>query len=186
MSTVESSHRASFAVWLTGRPASGKSSVAAALRLELEGRGLRPTILESDLLRRDFAPHLSYSAKDRDIFYHQIGYLGALLTDCGVPVIFDATASRRSYREFARCRIPKFLEVYIDSPLDICMARDPKGIYRRATQGHTQTVPGLQDPYEPPEIPDLVVHGDREPPQTAAGRIARVLEERGYIPPRSE
>ncbi len=170
-----------FAVWLTGRPASGKSTVAAALQTELQSLGLRPAVLESDALRREFAPHLGYGEHDREVFYRQLAYMGALLTKHGVPVIFDATANRRSYRESARAQIDQFVEVYVDSPLDVCMARDPKGIYRSAAQGQAQTVPGLQEQYEPPSRPELVIRGDRETPEAAAKRILQLVDDRGYL-----
>lgn len=172
-----------FAVWLTGPPASGKSTIAAALRAELESFGVRPAVLESDVLRREFAPHLGYSGQDRDVFYRQLAWLGALLTRHGVPVIFDATANRRVYRETARGWIPRFLEVYVDAPIEVRMARDPKGIYRAAAQGSIETVPGLQEAYEPPKNPALVIQGDRELPETAARRIAAVLAGLGCLPP---
>ena len=105
-------------------------------------------MLESDELRKVFTPDPHYDEKERDIFYRQMVYIGALLTTHGVPVLFDATANRRAYRELARQQIPQFLEVYVDSPLQTCIARDPKGIYRNASQGGASTVPGIQAEYE--------------------------------------
>src|SRR5579872_285000 len=115
-----------FAVWLTGLPASGKSTIAASLRAQLNGRGIDAAVLESDELRKIFTPHPRYDPEERDTFYRQMVYLGTLLTQHGVPVLFDATANRRAYRDWARQQIPKFLEVYVDCPLAACMARDPK------------------------------------------------------------
>ncbi len=138
-------------------------------------------VLESDALRRIFTPNPSYGEWERDNFYKQMTYVGVLLTQHGVPVIFDATANRRLYRDRARQQIAKFLEVYVDCPLEICISRDPKGIYRGAGTGKQNTVPGLQAPYEPPEQPDLVVRGDTEPPEVAAGRIIAKLAERRYV-----
>jgi adenylylsulfate kinase len=108
-------------------------------------------------------------------------YVGVLLTSHGVPVLFDATANRRAYRQMARQQIPRFLEVYVDSPLETCIARDPKGIYRQGRQGEAGTVPGLQAQYEAPENPDLIVHGDRERPEAAATRLIAKLIERRYL-----
>jgi len=163
-------------VWITGLPASGKSTVAAALAFELGARGVAVEVLESDVLRRIFTPHPRYDEAERDAFYGQISYLGALLARHGVAVIFDATANRRAYRDQARQQIPRFLEVYVDTPLEVCMSRDPKGIYR---QGHE--VPGLQAAYEPPLHPDVVIHGDQEPPDTAARRIVAKMTESGLL-----
>ncbi|KRT70699.1 MAG: adenylyl-sulfate kinase, adenylylsulfate kinase [candidate division NC10 bacterium CSP1-5] len=171
-----------FAVWITGLPASGKSTVAAALKREIEARGVTVAILESDSLRQVFTPHPLYTEEERDVFYGAMVYVGRLLTEHEVPVIFDATGNRRKYRERARQQIPRFVEVYVDCPLDVCVARDPKGIYRRAREGAAATVPGFQAMYEPPENPEIVVRGDEEAPEVAARRVAAVLVEKGYLP----
>jgi adenylylsulfate kinase len=137
--------------------------------------------LESDVLRSVFTPHPRYDEEERETFYHQLVYVGVLLTNHGVPVIFDATANRRIYRRHARNQIPRFLEVYIECPLAVCISRDPKGIYQAAREGTTQIVPGLQDTYEPPKRPDVVVRGDSEAPETAAQRVVTKLVENGFI-----
>lgn len=170
-----------FAVWITGLPASGKSTLAAALARELSARGVEVALLESDALRRIFTPHPSYSEEERDLFYGAMAHVGRLLTEHGVPVIFDATANRRTYRDRARQQIPRFVEVYVNCPLDVCMARDPKGIYRKAQEEAAATVPGVQAAYEPPENPEVVVRGDREAPEVAARRVVVKLVEKGYL-----
>ena len=147
----------------------------------LAARGLDAAMLESDVFRAVFTPHPRYDKEERDIFYRQLAYVGALLTKHGVPVIFDATANRRNYRDDARKQIPGFLEVYIDCPLEICMRRDPKGIYQAVHEGKAKIVPGLQEPYESPVNPDVVVHGESEVPETAAERIISKLIEKGII-----
>ena len=159
-----------FAIWLTGLPASGKSTIAAHVRDLLAGRGVDVEVLESDVLRKVLNESPRYNDADRDAFYQRMVWIGVLLTRHGVPVIFDATANRRRYRDAARQRIPRFFEVFVDVPLETCLARDPKGIYRDATN-----VPGLQAPYEPPENPDLVIDGLRESPLDAAKRIVALL-----------
>lgn len=168
-----------FAVWLTGLPASGKSTVRAALVDELARRGVDAAVLESDALRRVLTPKPTYSDEDRDTFYAAMVHIGRLLVEHGVPVIFDATANRRAYRDAARRAIRRFVEVYVDTPLQVCAARDPKGLYRKAQQGALASVPGAQSEYEAPLHAELVVHGASEP---AAGRIVALLIERGYLP----
>jgi adenylylsulfate kinase len=181
MNTVASNNPRAFGIWITGLPASGKSTVTAALKEELRARGLDVAVLESDALRKTFTPHPTSDEKERDTFYQHLADVGILLTAQGVPVIFDATANRRAYRDRARQQIPHFLEVYVDCPLPTCMARDPKGIYRRAQGGATATVPGLPTAYEPPERPDLIVDCEAEAPETAARRVVTLLAEKGYI-----
>ena len=168
-----------FAVWLTGLPASGKSTVARALAKELESRGVDCAVLESDELRKILTPHPRYDESEREDFYRQMAWIGALLVRHGIPVLFDATAHRRSYREQAWREIPNFVEVYISCPLEVCMARDPKGIYGSATLGGH--VPGLQAPYEPPIEPEVLVHGDRDDPTESAKRILAALEQKGWV-----
>jgi adenylylsulfate kinase len=151
------------------------------LKARLASRGIDAAVLESDELRKIFSPHPRYDEEERDSFYQQMAYLGAILIEHGVPVIFDATANRRIYRDRVRQQIPRFAEVYVDVPLETCMARDPKGIYRQAGAGGSATVPGLQAAYEPPESPDVVVGGNHESPEAAAERVIAKLVEKGYL-----
>ena len=180
---METKKGKAFAIWVTGLPASGKSTLAASLQSQLAEKGINTAVLESDALRKIFTPHPHYDDAEREDFYRQMVFVGALLTQFGTPVIFDATANRRRYRDLARQQIPQFLEVYVDSPLEICAARDPKGIYRRARADAANTVPGLQAPYEPPVMPDVVFRGDQEPPESAARRVIAKLAEKGYLSP---
>jgi adenylylsulfate kinase len=172
---------AGFAVWITGLPASGKSTVAAALTKELASRGVNVAVLESDALRKVLTPQPRYDDEERDVFYGALAHIGQLLTEHGISVIFDATANRRAYRDRARHAIARFLEVFVDCPLDVCIARDPKGIYRRGREGSAPGVPGLTAVYEPPDSPDLAVRGDVEDPARAARRIVYKLIETGYV-----
>jgi adenylylsulfate kinase len=166
-----------FAIWITGLPASGKSTIATALKVQLANRGLDVAVLESDVLRKVFTG--DYDAKGREVFYRQIAFVGSLLVEHGILVVFDATANRRAYREHARSQIGRFVEVYVDVPLETCIARDPKGIYRAAATGDATNVPGLQDPYEPPEAPDVVLQGGT--PDSDARQIIQKLIEKGYL-----
>jgi adenylylsulfate kinase len=178
---VDTKSRNAFAIWVTGLPASGKSTLVAALKTQLADRGIDVAVLESDVLRRILTVQPHYDEPEREAFYRQMVYIGTLLAQHGVPVIFDATANRRAYRDQARIQIPRFLEVYVNSPLEICMARDPKGIYRKARDGEAKSVPGLQSIYEPPENPDVVVDGSRELAETAARRVVLKLAEKGCV-----
>jgi adenylylsulfate kinase len=169
-----------FAVWITGLPACGKSTITCAVIRELASRGVDVAVLESDALRQVLTPHPTYSEQERETFYRSMVFIGSLLVTHGMPVIFDATANRRGYRAAARTSIDRFVEVYVDCPLDVCVARDPKGIYRRARSGEASTVPGMQASYDPPELPDVVVSGSGDS-NNAARAIVRALERRGYI-----
>ena len=174
-------NQAAFAVWITGLPASGKSTIARALRDQLSGQGIDIAVLESDTVRKVLEEEPSYDPEARARFYRYLAYAGILLTQHGIPVIFDATANRRIYRDWARQQIPRFIEVFVDCPLETCIARDPKGIYSEARKGGVHTVPGLQEPYEPPEAADIVIDSEREVPALAAQRIIEKVVERQYV-----
>ncbi len=158
-----------FAVWITGLPACGKSTITACLRQMLAERGVQAEVLESDELRKILGG--GYGEADRETFYRRMVWIATMLIRHGVSVIFDATANRRQYRDAARRQIGRFFEVFVDVPLEVCMARDPKGIYRSAAEGKASDVPGLQAAYEPPENPDLTIDGVHEYPLDAAQRI---------------
>jgi adenylylsulfate kinase len=159
---------AGWAIWITGLPSSGKSSIARALAGELAANGIRCQILESDELRRVITPNPTYSQEERDLFYGIMAYIGKLLVDNDINVIFDATANKRAYRDRARREIDRFMEAYVKCPLRVCMERDAKGIYMRGVEGSAANVPGLQADYEEPKDPDVVVESDRMDPEACA------------------
>ncbi len=169
-----------FAIWITGLPASGKSTVTAAVKPQLEAMGLRVEVLESDEVRRHLTPSPTYSPQERELFYRALAYFGSRLVAQGVTVIFDATANKRAYRDLARSLIPRFLEVAVECPLEVCRERDHKGTYRKAETGASTTVPGVQDAYEPPLNPEVSVDTDRTPPDDAADRILSAVRERFF------
>jgi len=179
---MPSDRETAFAVWLTGLPASGKSSIARALAAELAEKGIRAAVLESDAVRREITPNANYGEAERDAFYATLAYLARVLVLHGVPVIVDATANRRAYRDRARKAIPRFLEVHVRCPLAVCQARDPKGIYRRGAEGTAKNVPGVSAPYEPPLLPEVAVDGERDDPAAAARHIVSALEKIGFLP----
>ena len=171
----------SFAVWLTGLSGSGKSAIARELLALLHARGLDAAVLESDVMRTQLTPHARYDAAERDFFYAALAQLGAHVVAQGRPVIFDATANLRAYRDAARSSIARFAEVFVDTPLEVCAARDPKGLYRGARDGKSAALPGVQAAYEPPLAPELVVHGERGTPAEAAAVITGWLEAWGWL-----
>ena len=165
-----------FAIWITGLPASGKSTIASALKPKLEGLGLTVEVLESDEARRVLTPIPAYSEPERDLFYRALAFTGQKLVAHGVTVVFDATASRRVYRDFARSVIPRFIEVSVECPLTVCMERDRKGTYRKGRRGESLTIPGLQSPYEAPVNPDLRVDSTTTVSSDAAGQILDLVK----------
>ena len=169
-----------FAVWITGLPSSGKSSISRELMKTLDAGGVRILVLESDEMRKILTPKPTYSEQERKWFYRALVLLGELVTRSGMNVIFDATANRRDYRDYARSLIQKFVEVYVDCPLKVCMKRDPKGIYGRAKTGKATTVPGIQASYEPPLQPEVTL-SCQDPPEVSAKAIVSELKSLLYI-----
>ena len=147
-----------FAIWLTGLPSSGKTTLAYALSHLLLERGEAVQVLDSDGLRQRLTPHPTYSAEERDWFYDVVSFLAELLTNNGVNVLIAATASRQAYREAARARIRRFAEVHVDCSAAVCRARDPKGLWQQADKGEISILPGVGTAYEPPESPEARVN----------------------------
>lgn len=165
-----------FALWLTGPPAAGKSTLAEAVADHLRQEGLRVQVLDSDLLRTILTPEPTYQQAERDWFYGVMIYIGQLLTQNGVNVLFAATASRRTYREQARALIPRFAEVYVHCSIACLKARDPKGLYAKAAAGEISNVPGVDEPYEPPERPAVTIDTEHQSVAEGAAAILTYLE----------
>jgi adenylylsulfate kinase len=166
-------HGSAFAIWLTGLPASGKSTIVAALIPQLQSLDRPVEVLESDAVRLVLTPSPTYSREERDLFYRALAFTGARLAAHGVTVIFDATANRRAYRDFARSLIPNFIEVAVECPLELAMQRDYKGTYQRGRQGESSTVPGLQESYEAPLNPEVRVNTTKVTASEAAEMILK-------------
>jgi adenylylsulfate kinase len=172
--------RQGLAVWITGIPASGKSAITQELVARMNSQGISAAVLESDALRTVLTPQPTFDPDERDRFYHQMAQLGAMLTRQGIPVIFDATANRRTYRDLARTLIPHFVEVFVSCTIDICRERDPKGIYAAAARGAASNVPGVQAVYEAPLAPEVTVDC-RDSPSLSAAAIFTKLSALHYI-----
>jgi adenylylsulfate kinase len=165
-----------FAIWLTGLPAAGKTSLARALRQRLAMHRIRTLILDSDDLRRVLTPNPTYTEEERDWFYGMLAFLAAWLTQRNINVLIAATAHKRSYRDSARAQIMRFAEVYVRCSPETCQKRDPKGIYALAHAGQATDVPGVQVAYEAPLHPESIVDTDQLSPDEAAAAIIDHLQ----------
>ncbi len=173
-----------FVIWLTGIPASGKSTIARKLADRLRGLGLKVEVLESDEVRKVLTPRPTYTEEERDWFYGTVlVWLAKLLYRNGICVIIDATAHKRAYREKARQEFGNdFVEVYVKCSIETAMKRDPKGLYKAALEGKIKTLPGLQVPYEESPNPDVVVDTEKMTPEECVETILSKLRERGLLP----
>lgn len=174
--------RECFGVWLTGLPASGKTTIARALEKELRRRGLRVEVLDGDEVRRNLSPDLGFTRKDRETHARRVAYVAKLLVRNGVAVIVGLISPYRNFREHARKQIGNFVEVWVKCPLEECMRRDPKGLYERALRGEISDLTGIQDPYEEPLNPEVTVDTSKESVEESVNKIIKKLENLGYLP----
>lgn len=165
-----------FAIWLTGIPSSGKSTLAKGLRDRLVKLGYKVEILESDQVRRIITPKPRYDDYERDLFYRALVAIGKYLVENDIIVLFDATAHKKAYREYGKKVIRRLIEVYVYCPLEVCIKRDVKGLYTKAFKGEIKTLPGLQVPYEEPENPDIIVYTHRESIEESVNKIMEYIE----------
>jgi bifunctional enzyme CysN/CysC len=166
-------------VWFTGLPASGKSTIAAEIEARLLSAGRSAYVLDGDNLRHGLNGDLGFSAGDRTENVRRTAEVAALLTDSGVVVLCALVSPYRADRAAARAAHDRrglpFLEVHVATSLEECEARDPKGLYARARAGELRGMTGVDDPYEPPESPDVVVGGGGEALEDAVARVLGAL-----------
>jgi adenylylsulfate kinase len=158
-------------VWFTGLSGSGKTTLAERVRVRMGGR---PVLLDSDAVRVALGWD-SYAATDRDAFYRALAHLAALVARQGHVVLVAATAPRRIHRELARALADRFVEVWVNTPLAECEARDVKGLYARARRGELTALPGVNVAFEEPIIPDVVAYGGND--DAALATIVRLAND---------
>jgi adenylylsulfate kinase len=172
-----------FTIWFTGLSGAGKSTLAEALAQHFKARGRRVEILDGDAVRTHLSKGLGFSREDRDTNIKRIAFVGSLLTRNGVVCISAAIAPYREARAWARQEIGNFVEVYIKCPLEVCRQRDVKGLYKLVDEGKIQHFTGVDDPYEEPEYPDLVVETHKQSIEEGVARILAKLAALGYLEP---
>ena len=179
----ESAAKKGFTVWFTGLPCAGKTTLANLLANELQKRGRGVEILDGDVVRTHLSKGLGFSREDRDENIRRIGFVCGLLSKHGAVAIAAAVSPFRATRDQVRASIPNFVEVYVAAPLEVCIARDVKGMYKKALTGEIPQFTGVSDPYEHPLNPELTVEAYQEPPEASAARIVAKLEQLGWIEP---
>jgi adenylyl-sulfate kinase len=172
-----------FTVWFTGLSCSGKTTVSQGVADELRKRGLKVEVLDGDVVRTNLSKGLGFSKEDRDTNIKRIGFVCKLLTRNGVVAIGAAISPYREIRDYNRREIGDFVEVYCKCPLEVCIERDVKGLYKKALAGEITNYTGVSDPYEEPLNPEVVLETDKETKEQSIGKVTRKLEELRYIQP---
>lgn len=171
-----------FTLWFTGMSGAGKSTIANAITPKLEALGKRVEVLDGDEVRTNLSKGLGFSKEDRDTNIRRIGYVAQLLTRNGAAVITAAISPYRGIRDEVRSRVGNFVEVYVQCPLETLIARDVKGLYKKALAGEIKEFTGVSDPYEEPLNPEVVVETHKETIEESANKILTRLGELGYLP----
>lgn len=169
-------------MWLTGLSGAGKSTITDALAPQLRAAGKRVEVLDGDVVRTHLSKGLGFSREDRDLNVGRIAFVAHLLERNGVYVIVAAVSPYRAAREAARALIgERFVEVHVAPPLEACVARDTKGLYRKALAGEIPMFTGVSDPYEPPASPELALDTSQMTVTDAVLRITTHLGEHGWL-----
>jgi len=174
-----------FTLWFTGLSGSGKSTIAHLVGPELERRGLIVEYLDGDTVRTHLSKGLGFSKEDRDTNIERIGWVASRLTRHGAAVIAAAISPYEETRRKARSLVEEFgpfVEVHVSTSVEECARRDVNGLYAKAFAGEIKGFTGVDDPYEPPSSPELVLDTEGQEPEESARKVVARLEELGLVP----
>ena len=172
-------------LWLTGLPSSGKSTIAYTVEHALAASGHLAYVLDGDNIRFGLNKNLGFSADDRAENIRRIGEVGKLLVDGGFLTLASFVSPYRADRDGVRALMAEgdFVEIFVNTPIELCEERDPKGLYKKARAGEIPNFTGVSDPYEEPEKPELVIETDTATPSEAAAQVIDLVEKMGKIQP---
>ena len=180
------SNRKGFTLWLTGLSGAGKTTLATEMARELRARRVNVEVLDGDEVRTNLSKGLGFSKEDRDANIRRIGYVCRLLSRNGIAAISAAISPYRETRDEVRRLVEQdgaeFLEVFVTCPIDVLAERDVKGLYKKALAGEIRGFTGVDDPYEQPLAPDVVIESDRELVEFSTMKIINELEQRELMP----
>lgn len=168
-------------IWITGIPASGKTTLSMLLSDYYKSKNLPVDILDGDELRKTLSKDLDYSPEDRKEHNRRVIIVAKLLSRNGITTIVPLISPYRETREMARKEIPNFVEVYVKASVEECIRRDPKGLYKKARAGKIQNLTGLQSPYEEPENPELVLDTEKHSQEECLGMMISKLRDLDYL-----
>lgn len=170
-------------IWFTGLSGSGKSTIAYTVEHALVQRGHLCYVLDGDNIRHGLNKNLGFSAEDREENIRRIGEVGKLFVDAGLITMTSFISPYRKDRDNARAAVGEgnFFEVFCDTPIEVCEQRDPKGLYKKARAGEIKGFTGVDDPYEAPQRPELIIDNSKRTPQEAAVMVIEMLEKAGKV-----
>lgn len=171
-----------FCLWMTGLPSAGKTTIGGLLVERLTARGRFSELLDGDEIRKGLSADLGFDRASREAHAARVAFVAKLLARNGAIPIVALISPYRSSRARARAEIGRFVELYVNTPLDVCEQRDVKGLYRKARAGQIHEMTGVDDPYEPPEKPEIVVDAVRSSPAESAEFVLRELERLRWLP----
>jgi len=170
-----------FTAWFTGLPCCGKTTIADRVAEILKEKGYKVERLDGDVVRKSLTSDLGFSKKDRDENIKRVTFVAKLLTRNGVAVLATFVSPYRKRRNKSRQEIGDFVEIYIRCPVEVCMRRDVKGMYKKAFAGKIKDFTGVNDPYEEPVNPELIIDSDKKTLEESVEKVLRKLEELRYI-----
>jgi adenylylsulfate kinase len=175
-------HIVAFTVWLTGLPAAGKSTLGEHIAEGLKELGLQVEVIDSGKLRgTPLGATLGFNRHDRDANVRRHGFAASLLVRHGVVAVVTAISPYRSTRDEVRKELGDFVEVWVSTPKEVCIERDPKGVWNRALAGEIRNFTGVDDPYEPPQDPEVELDMSSQSPRDGADIVIRTLVELGHL-----
>jgi adenylyl-sulfate kinase len=181
MATNGNGNKKGYVLWFTGFSAAGKSTLADRVVELLNHNGNQLERLDGDEVRKNLTNDLGFSKEDRDENIRRIGFVAELLSRNNVGVIASFISPYRKQRQGLRDMVTNYIEIFVDAPLAVCEARDPKGMYKKARAGEIKQFTGIDDPYEPPENPEIHVKTDELSVEECAQLVLQYLRENGYI-----
>ena len=185
-STEQTMQKKGLVLWLTGLSGAGKTTLAKRLERELQERGCRVEVLDGDAVRTNLSKGLGFSQADREINIRRLGFVANLLSRNGIVTVVAAISPYRDARDELRQTMDNFVEIYVNAPLEVCEARDVKGLYAMARAGEVRAFTGIDDPYEAPLKPDIVCHTSEETIEESVTKITTELERLNQISPKPQ
>jgi adenylylsulfate kinase len=168
-------------VWFTGLPCSGKTTIADKVALNLKNRGLKVERLDGDIVRKGLTSDLGFSKEDRNKNIERVTFVAKLLTRNDVIVLATFISPYIQRRQQTREEIGEFVEVYVKASVEECIKRDVKGMYKKAMEGKIKNFTGVDDPYEEPPNPEIVLDTEVETVQESVEKVLNYLEKKGYL-----